>query len=49
MLGLALARPRRVLAIGLAVAVVGLALDTQSEVVSDVRELVPQDLQALRT
>ena len=47
-LGLALSRPRRVLAIGLAVAVVGLALDTQSEVVSDVRELVPQDLQALR-
>jgi predicted RND superfamily exporter protein len=37
-----------VLAIGLAVAVVGLALDTQSEVVSDVRELVPQDLQALK-
>jgi uncharacterized protein len=47
-LGLALSRPRRVLAIGLAVAVVGLALDTQSEVSSDVRELVPQDLQALR-
>jgi uncharacterized protein len=47
-LGLALSRPRRVLAIGLAVAVVGLALDTQSEVVSDVRELVPQDLQALK-
>jgi uncharacterized protein len=47
-LGLALTRPRRVLAIGLAVAVVGLALDTQSEVVSDVRELVPQDLQALK-
>ena len=47
-LGVALARPRRVLAIGLAVAVVGLALDTQSEVVSDVRELVPQDLQALK-
>ena len=47
-LGLALSRPRRVLAIGLAVAVVGLALDTQSEVASDVRELVPQDLQALR-
>jgi uncharacterized protein len=46
-LGFALTRPRRVLAIGLAVAVVGLALDTQSEVVSDVRELVPQDLQAL--
>jgi uncharacterized protein len=47
-LGVALSRPRRVLAIGLTVAVVGLALDTQSEVVSDVRELVPQDLQALR-
>ena len=47
-LGLALSRPRRVLAIGLAVAVVGLALDTQSEVVSDVRELVPQDLPALK-
>jgi len=46
-LGLALERPRRVLAVGLVVAVVGLALDTQSEVVSDVRELVPQDLQAL--
>jgi predicted RND superfamily exporter protein len=44
----ALARPRRVLAVGLAIAVVGLALDTQSDVVSDVRELVPQDLQALR-
>jgi hydrophobe/amphiphile efflux-3 (HAE3) family protein len=47
-LGVALSRPRRVLAVGLAVAVVGLALDTRSEVVSDVRELVPQDLQALR-
>jgi len=47
-LGFSLARPRRVLAIGLAVAIVGLALDTQSKVVSDVRELVPQDLQALK-
>jgi uncharacterized protein len=47
-LGFSLSRPRRVLAIGLAVAVVGLALDTQSTVVSDVRELVPQDLQALK-
>ncbi|HMJ97105.1 MAG TPA: MMPL family transporter [Thermoleophilaceae bacterium] len=47
-LGVSLSHPRRVLAIGLAVAVVGLALDTQSEVVSDVRELVPQDLQALQ-
>jgi uncharacterized protein len=47
-LGLALERPRRVLVIGLALAVVGLALDTQSEVISDIRELVPQDLQALK-
>jgi len=47
-LGFSLSHPRRVLAIGLAVAVVGLALDTQSTVVSDVRELVPQDLQALK-
>ena len=47
-LGFSLARPRRVLAIGLGVAVLGLALDTQSEVVSDVQELVPQSLQALK-
>jgi uncharacterized protein len=46
-LGASISHPRRVLAIGLTVAVLGLALDTQSEVVSDVRELVPQDLQAL--
>ena len=45
---MALARPRKVLAIGLAVAVLGLVLDTQSEVVSDIQQLVPQDLQALR-
>jgi hydrophobe/amphiphile efflux-3 (HAE3) family protein len=47
-LGFALSRPRRVLAIGLAVAVVGLALDTQTTVTSDIQELVPQDLSALR-
>jgi hydrophobe/amphiphile efflux-3 (HAE3) family protein len=47
-LGVALARPRRVLAIALAVALAGLALDTQSEVISDVRELVPADLPALK-
>jgi uncharacterized protein len=47
-LGVALTRPRQVLAVGLVVAVVGLALDTQSEVVSDIQELVPQDLQELR-
>ena len=44
---LAVQRPRKVLAVGLALAVIGWALDTQTEVVSDVRELVPQDLQAL--
>ncbi len=47
-LGFAVARPKRVLAIGLAVAIVGWAVDTQTEVVSDVRELVPRDLQALK-
>ena len=47
-LAYAVARPRRVLAVGLAVAIAGWAVDTQSEVVSDVRELVPQDLQALK-
>jgi uncharacterized protein len=47
-LGFSLSRPRRVLAIGLAVAVVGLALDTQTGVTSDIQELVPQDLRALR-
>jgi hydrophobe/amphiphile efflux-3 (HAE3) family protein len=47
-LGIALTQPGRVLAVGLALAVVGLALDTQTKVVSDVRDLVPQDLQALR-
>ncbi|MEX2195661.1 MAG: MMPL family transporter [Thermoleophilaceae bacterium] len=41
-------RPRRVLAIGLALAVVGWGADTQTEVISDVRELVPRDLQALQ-
>jgi len=44
---LALRRPRRVLMIGLVVAVAGWAVDTQTEVVSDVRELVPRDLPAL--
>jgi uncharacterized protein len=43
-----IARPRRVLAIALALAVVGWVADTQSTVVSDIRELVPADLQALR-
>ena len=47
-LAFSMARPRKVLGIGLMVAVVGLAVDTQSEVISDIRELVPQDLPALR-
>jgi hydrophobe/amphiphile efflux-3 (HAE3) family protein len=41
-------RPERVLAIGLALAVVGWALDTQTRVESDVQKLVPQNLPALR-
>jgi hydrophobe/amphiphile efflux-3 (HAE3) family protein len=44
----ALVRPRRVLMIGLAVAALGWVADTQTEVISDVRELVPRDLQALQ-
>jgi len=47
-LDLAVRRPGRVLAVGVALAVVGWLLDTQTEVVSDVRELVPQDLPALQ-
>jgi len=47
-LAYAVDRPRRVLAVGLAVAVLGWAADTQTGVVSDIRELVPQDLQALK-
>ena len=38
----------RVLAIGLALAAIGWALDSQTEVVSDVERLVPQDLTAVR-
>jgi hydrophobe/amphiphile efflux-3 (HAE3) family protein len=45
---LALVQPRRVLMIGLAIAAIGWAADTQTEVISDVRELVPRDLQALQ-
>jgi uncharacterized protein len=46
-LGVAISQPRRVLGVALIVAVVGLAVDTQSEVSSDVRELVPADLREL--
>jgi hydrophobe/amphiphile efflux-3 (HAE3) family protein len=47
-LGAAIRRPERVLAIGLAVAVVGWVADTQTKVESDVTKLVPQNLPALR-
>jgi predicted RND superfamily exporter protein len=41
-------RPDRVVGIGVALAVLGLVVDTQTRVVSDVTKLVPQDQQALR-
>ena len=43
-----LARPTRVLGVALAIAVVGWAVDTQQRIVTDITELVPQDLPALR-
>jgi hypothetical protein len=46
-LGAAARRPGRVLLIGLAIAGVGWAADTQTRVESDVTKLVPQDLRAL--
>jgi uncharacterized protein len=46
--GGALRRPGRVLAIGLAIAAVGWAVDSRTEVISDVERLVPQDLQAVQ-
>ncbi len=47
-LAFALRRPGRVLAIGLALAACGWALDTQTRVESDIQRLVPQDMPALR-
>jgi predicted RND superfamily exporter protein len=47
-LAFAIDRPGRVLAIGLAVAAAGWALDTQTRVESDIQRLVPQDMRALR-
>jgi hydrophobe/amphiphile efflux-3 (HAE3) family protein len=47
-LRLATTRPRQVLAVGLALALLGVVADTQTRVVSDVRELVPEDMQALK-
>jgi uncharacterized protein len=46
-LWLAIRRPRQALAVAFAVAALGWVADTQIEVVSDVRELVPRDLAAL--
>ena len=47
-LDFALRFPRRVLVVGALIALLGWAADTQTEVVSDVRDLVPRDLQALK-
>jgi hydrophobe/amphiphile efflux-3 (HAE3) family protein len=47
-LGAAVHRPGRVLAIGLAIALVGWVADTQTKVESDVTKLVPQNLPALQ-
>src|SRR4051812_27131361 len=47
-LAAALTHPRRILLIGLALAVLGWAADTQTRVVSDVRDLVPANLRALK-
>jgi hydrophobe/amphiphile efflux-3 (HAE3) family protein len=47
-LAYSIARPRRVLAIGLGVAACGWLLDTQTRVESDIQRLVPQDMPALR-
>jgi predicted RND superfamily exporter protein len=44
----AIAQPRRVLLVALALAAAGWALDTQTRVESDIQKLVPQDLGALR-
>ncbi len=44
----AMRRPGRVLAVGLAVAAVGWAVDSRTEVVSDIQRLVPQDLPAVQ-
>jgi uncharacterized protein len=47
-LGGAIARPGRVLLVGLALAVAGWALGSRTEVVSDIRDLAPSSLQALQ-
>jgi hypothetical protein len=47
-IGTAVERPKRVLAVGLLLAALGWAADTQTKVISDVTQLVPQNLQALK-
>ncbi len=47
-LGASVSAPGRVLAIGLVVAIAGWAVSTRSEVISDLRELVPSDLPELQ-
>jgi predicted RND superfamily exporter protein len=44
----AVRRPGRVLAVGLALAALGWGLDTQTRVETDITKLVPQDMQSLR-
>jgi hydrophobe/amphiphile efflux-3 (HAE3) family protein len=44
----AIRRPGRVLVVGLVFALAGWAADSQTEVVSDIRELVPRDLPAVQ-
>jgi len=46
--GTAVERPKRVLMVGLLLAALGWVADTQTKVISDVRQLVPQNLQALK-
>jgi hydrophobe/amphiphile efflux-3 (HAE3) family protein len=46
-LSLALSRPRLILVIGVALAVIGWGVGTQIETVSDVRELAPQNIKAI--
>ena len=48
MLNFAIAEPRKVLLVGLAVAALGFVAETQTRVESDVTKLVPQDLAALK-
>jgi uncharacterized protein len=47
-LDVALTHPRRVLGIGLALAVIGIGVGTQIESVSDIRELAPQSIREVR-